>query len=724
VAQKFTFVDQDGNQRTIEGPDGATREQAFAMLQKSLAEKPIAKSAAEKKVAADRAAKPEWARTLNDKLHQIASVTVPFADELRAKIGPLAGGGTGTYEENLAEEVAKGEAADKDSTKYGTLPVIGDVTSGTVAKVGAGVGAALVTPAARVFSHAPQIVNGVRQAGAMLPRIADSALNAGFWGGIFGASSDKEDRLRGAAAGTGMGLGFGAVAPPIATGIGNLYQTVRNSTRGVPTPLRRYQRGSVERVGRAIADDDIANTYQRQSAELGPEAMLADMGDNLSDQAGAIANQPGQGQRTIRQALRDRHDTAAGRITGDIDNALGPAANIPETVEATAQASRAAAAPHRQQFQNTPVPLTPQLEGLLEHIRENSPAVLTEARRYANEWARINGTRPQFFARQNAQGGWDIERIPNATEWDHIKRAFDDMADPAKASRTDQTIYGNLARSVRDTVDEALSPGAPAQSPWAQARGLERDNFQIQEAVDEGASAFAKNLTPDQMRARMHGVGPQQRGAMTPHELQGYQVGARDNVRQIMGNASTQWGENSAPAVRSALGSNNAREKIGLIAQNQRAADELIRRLDAETQNSRTAGRIAAQEEFPNAVAAPIGTDTTLTGIVIAGGRKLANALWGGAVDERRARIAADAARLLTAQGPQRDQLVRALLSHARSRNMGARQRAELIRAIEALTSSSSRPTVDSITSTKPLGSGYASGISSILEDDARKRKP
>jgi hypothetical protein len=201
-----------------------------------------------------------------------------------------------------------------------------------------------------------------------------------------------------------------------------------------------------------------------------------------------------------------------------------------------------------------------------------------------------------------------------------------------------------------------------------------------------------------------------------------------------MGNASTQWGENSAPAVRSALGSNNAREKIGLIAQNQRAADELIRRLDAETrfaatrqvvsQNSRTAGRIAAQEEFPNAVAAPIGTDTTLTGIVIAGGRKLANALWGGAVDERRARIAADAARLLTAQGPQRDQLVRALLSHARSRNMGARQRAELIRAIEALTSSSSRPTVDSITSTKPLGSGYASGISSILEDDARKRKP
>jgi hypothetical protein len=699
---------------------------------------PDAPTEAAQKVAADRAAKPAWIRTFDDKLQQIAKGAIPWADEIKAFLGPMAGGGEGTYEENLAEEVEKGKAADKDSTVLGKvkIPYVGEteITTGTAAKVGGGIASAFATPAVRVM-----------QGATMIPRIVNSAIPSAIWGAIYGSGEDKENRLRGAGVGAGLGFGMGAATPAVGSAAANTWRAARNAFSPSPGALRQYERGAVSRVGRAFAADDVANTYPRQAAELGPEGMLADMGRNLRLQAGAVYNAPGEGATTVGRAITDRHTGARHRIEAQTDASLGPAANMPETIEATAQHYRAQAQPHRQQFQNNPVPFTPQLENLLEHIRENTPAVLGEARRYANEWSRINGTQPQFFARQNANGGWDIDRIPNATEWDHIKRAFDAMTRGGNASRTDQTIYGDLARTVRDTVDEALSPGAPNQSPWAQARGLERENFQIREAAEAGEKAFERGMTPDELRAEMFGVGPQGRGAMDPPELAGFRLGARQNVRNIMGEAATQHGENASAAARSKLGSLYAREKLGLITERQQQADDLIHRLDAETrfantrqavtQNSATAERQAAQAEFPSAVANPI-TNTTVVGLGHQAARGFANMLFGGLINESRARIAADAARMLVAQGADRDRIVQALMQRAQQRNLPPAQREAILSAANRIMQGAEKPAVDAVTSSDPPplvhrskyrdnpDSGYASGISSILEDDARKRKP
>jgi hypothetical protein len=696
----------DGKSFALTVPEGMSPDDAVAEFEREVLKvnldtsKPQSakpeQSAAGKQVAVERAAKPGWVRTVDDKLHQIAKGAIPWVDEIKAAVGPLAGGGSGSYEENLAREVAKGEAADKDSTVLAS-PYGYDLTTGTAAKLGGGVASAVAT--------AP--VNIVR-GGALGARMLNEGAKGGILGALYGSGEDKENRGRGAVVGGGLGLGIGAAAPAVGTGLGNAWAATRNFFGGLPAALQGYSRGSVNRVGRAVGDDGLdAAAYQARVAELGPEGMLADMGENLTGQAAAIANQPGRGMQMLRQALEERHRGAAGRINADVDNALGPAANIPETIEATAQHYRAQAAPHRQQFQNNPVPFTPQLENLLGHIQENTPAVLGEARRYANEWARMNGTRPQFFARQNANGGWDIDRIPNATEWDHIKRAFDAMGNGRTASRTDQTIYGDLARTVRNTVDEALSPGAPDQSPWALARALEGENFQIRDAVEAGADAFNKNLTPDQMAAEMYGVGG--RGGMTQPALQGYQLGARENVRNIMGNASTQWGENGATAARSRLGSDNAREKLAHIVQNPQSADDLVRRLDAETafartrqdvsQNSRTAQRQAAQAEFPNAVREPVRGDMTLVGLGVKTGRGLANALFGGAITEARARVAADAAEMLIAQGAQRDAIVQGLISHAQTRAVTGAQREAIIGVARALMQGTTAPAVDAATS-------------------------
>jgi hypothetical protein len=206
--------------------------------------------------------------------------------------------------------------------------------------------------------------------------------------------------------------------------------------------------------------------------------------------------------------------------------------------------------------------------------------------------------------------------------------------------------------------------------------------------MDAGRGAFNRQLTPDQMRAEMYGVGQPPQGGMTAPELTGYGVGARDQVRTIMGNAATAHGENAATGARKALGSDYAREKLDIIAGPQ-AAGQLTRRLDAETtfdqtrqavtQNSATSRRLQAQREFPNAAddsefARELGRKG-VGGAALEGAYRVANILTGSALTERNARIAADAAEMLIAQGAQRDQVARGLMQYAQQRGISAAQR-------------------------------------------------
>jgi hypothetical protein len=172
----------------------------------------------------------------------------------------------------------------------------------------------------------------------------------------------------------------------------------------------------------------------------------------------------------------------------------------------------------------------------------------------------------------------------------------------------------------------------------------------------------------------------------------GYNEGARGQVRDIMGNASTTQGENGAAAARRALGSENARRKVQMIA-GQRA-DALIQRLEAETtfqntnnsvsSNSRTAVRAAAQKEFPNAADTSAATEVgrkSVSGVAMEAAYRIANALVGGALNANRVAVASDAARMLTAQGASRDAIARGLRDYARDRRLTG----NAARAVEAV---------------------------------------
>lgn len=554
---------------------------------------------------------------------------------------------------------------------------------------------------------------GVRaaQGASMLGRMSAAAQTGAGYGALYGAGLGDDglaSRAEEAAKGAVIGGSLGAAAAPVATGAANTIKYIADKYRGIPAPLQNMERGAIDRVVRAMGDDGLyvgnqaqppaPGGYAQRVAQLGPEGMLADMGTNLRGQAQGLTTQPGRGQQILVDALEARNAGEAGRIAQDTTAVLGPARDLVAAEAATTEAARAAAKPFYDQFYATQIPVNQTLVGLLQRIPQSV-------------WGKVQ---------QLAQAeGVDLTNVINTGRGvDLVKRGLDDMARAAGRGTNEERVYSGLARSIRNEVDSLLSPRNPSASPWAQARRLSGDGLQYGEGVEAGRQAFSRQTHPDQLRADLAAMSPVQRSA--------FEEGARGQIRDIMGNAATAQGEAGATAARRALGSEYARDKLRMILQpageTPRAGpgpDRLIDRLDAETafantrnlayQGTQTAARTAAQKEFPNAASRREAAEKlggkSMTGLGLEAGYRVINALMGGALDSRNARISADAARLLSAQGIQRDALARALMDYGRGRAITARGREALDRMNTALIQAG-RPPLISYFSNETASSG------------------
>lgn len=629
-------------------------------------------------VAKERKENKGFVQDATDVVRNLTRGTVvgSFLDEANALTASATG--QAPYEEALAYQRAQDRAIDKDSTKLGTLPVIGDVTAGGVTKLAGGILSAPATP----------MINAMRGA-ALAPRIANGALTGGLYGLIYGAGAGEgaENRLMTGGLGLAAGVVGGGAIPIAAEGVGRAVNAVRSAA---PTPqaLRSYHPGAVKRVQRSFNDDlDTASGMSREATpvngwtlqspgadrryavragNLGDEGMLADMGPNMQNQAGAIASMPGAGQTKISGILRSRADGSQGRINQSVDAALGPRRNLVAAEEVTIQAARKNAAPLYDQFYNTAIEMTPRLAGMLRR------ADAAGAMKRVAKLIKIEGISPDQLAN-------------NGRLIDLVKRAVDDMA--SSAQRTGENnlhrIYSGLSRAIRKEVDTALSPSDPTKSIWAQARRAAGEGKQFSEGLEAGQAAFAKNLSPDQMKADL--------GGATPVGQTAYKMGARGQIGEVTGNAATKFGENASAKGRTLLGSENARRKINMLTDDPSKSRDLVRRLDAEAsfdatyqnvlQNSKTASRQAAQKEFPapsdGAGAANEVGKKTFTGLTMEAGYRALNGLLMGALNERRISIARDAADMLLQRGVNREKIAQALLKRARAQNVsGERMRA------------------------------------------------
>mgnify|MGYP000302399281 FL=1 len=606
------------------------------------------------------------------------------------------------YEMDKALEGARRKAIEAQDTHLFTVPGVdkvlgegaGDVTTGTLRKIAGGVMTAPFTPGMRGVgagggsAAAPIVTPASSVAAQMLKAVPVTSMYGGLAG--LGEGDDATERLSNAKTGAIVGAVTGGLAPPIARGVGNTVGYIGSKLEPTPAPLAGYSRNAVERVARAVNDDNVASARVPAT----PETMVADLGPNLRGQAGAIANQPGEGQSTIRSALNARRDTAAGRIEAATDQALGPAQNLVDLERFTAQNANARAAPFRAAYESANIPMTPRLAQVID--RAQASGAMKEAQRLI-----------------------DIEGPPKteAAFYDYVKRGLDSLSENAQGphgrATTLSRAYGNLARDLRETIDDILVPGGPSSpkdivahfkaggtpdqvSPYALARYYSGEGLQFRDALEEGGKAFSRGTHPDQLRADM--------GTMTAPEHLGYVAGARGQVRDTIGNAASSMRQNGDIKAMQQLGSPYARDKLDQIAL-PGTARKLTDRLDAEAThaetyndviaNSKTAARQAAQKEFPvdaEVSKTPDFTGTTAVGVGVQAARSAIDALRGGNLTAKQVRTAADAAKMLVAQGADRDVIVRNLIAFSRSKQATQAQKTGAEYIVFALTRSAGEP--------------------------------
>lgn len=607
--------------------------------------------------------------TIGDAIRNFASGTPigSWLDEANAATASLMG--QAPYDEAKAYQNAMTRAVDQDTGLMGTAT-----------KVAGGIASVPLAPAAQVMRGA-----------TMVPQMANAAVTGGLYGLLYGAGEGDGLAERGmnALQGGAIGTTLGGLAVPTAKGVANAVGYVADKFKGIPAALNQFEPGAVRRVSRSVGDDVANNAaIPGLARQYGPEGMIADIGANTRSQVGAVARTPGEGKSIALNRLNARAEGAGGRIRSELDNALGPEINLPQAVDAIDRSASQQARPFYEQFRNTPIPFTRELENIVSTLK-NEPSVLRDARRLANLDDQ-SGPR-QFFANIANDGTVSIERVPNAAEWDYIKRALDGLAYSAGASKNDKRIYGGLSSKIKSQIDNLLSPGDPAQSIWAQGRAISGEGTRLTEALGSGRTAFNRGISPDEMGAELAGMQSQ-------GERLAYTLGGRQNIRDVMGNASTKWGANDDTAARKMLGSDYARQKLEILA-GPANANRLTGRLDTETAfdatreaargNSITAAATAAQKEFPNvvdkvAVSREVGAQS-LTGLGLRGVRALTDALTGGAMSERQAAIARDAARMLTAQGAGRDDIATGLMRYRNSQGMTQNGKQAIDRLLQVL---------------------------------------
>jgi len=388
---------------------------------------------------------------------------------------------------------------------------------------------------------------------------------------------------------------YAAPAAAVVTSLATGQLPLPRATTAVPG----YSRGAVNRVNRAITDEGGHAAVTGQLDELGEAGRLMDAGPNLTNQAEALVSSPGRAQPEILRAVRERNAAAGDRITAAVDRTLGNPTDFEADTERFMQQRRlranrfyGAAEAHQGQVDTTPV---------IRHIEAQLPH--TPATNQAPAPTSIEAALVR--AREQLVGRNDMRSLHN------VKESLDDQI--AAAVRANEGALANRLAGVRDRlvqqIDEGTTlrnaQGQPVRGPdglpvslYRRAREEYAGDSAILRAREEGRSVFDRDVDPRTLAREQR--------ARSDAERLAFQEGARQAIEVKMGNA-----RNDALAVRNHFEVPwNRAKMIQIIGQG--PTEDLFRTLGQEariagtnarlTTQSATAGRQAAQKEFPSAL--------------------------------------------------------------------------------------------------------------------------
>lgn len=436
---------------------------------------------------------------------------------------------------------------------------------------------------------------------------------------------------------------------------------------GVPT-------GAVNRVAQSYAADKLTPAdVQARAADLGPEAMMLDMGRQMAGRAEAVASQPGAGQNTVLDAVEGRTGQfgsgTAARVKDTLDQTMGPSPDVVAATKAINDVVDKHAQPLYQAVMDAhPVVNVPDSITSRPAVAQAMKDAVSLAKNHGEQL--VSPTETKTILQGPGYHIADDVSAPAQTSlgyWDYVKKSMDARINGMlktggiqDLNSADKADLGGLMAAKQALVNhlDNVTGGA-----YAVARKASATKFQVNDAIDLGRSALNTTLLPEELADQMTG--------MSLPEQAGVKLGMRREVDRIIDTA-----RNDGAAARRVLDTNQNSQKIANVF-GQPAADAIDQRIAAETQfqdmtnkisaNSRTAVRsqLVKDTESPSVSAPPMAN---LGGIALSGLRRGAQYLSDQGMDRTRQGIA----NLVTRQGPGMTDLAQVLSRYNASRAANA----------------------------------------------------
>lgn len=644
---KFQLTDQGGAVYEVEAPDEHAAVSALGQLTNgSPQQQPTVPSA---QAAAAPAEQGTVLQGIRDAIHGPTralenGLFMGLGDRIRAGMGAAIG--AGTYGGNLADEQKQSDQFRSDHPI--TAPVLEGV-GGAAAPLGA------IGAAAKATSLGGKFLLGAGAGGAI--------------GGVQGALSSRDytdipQTAKGAATGAIIGGGIGGSIPIAGRAIGSGYQAIANAIMGKPKGISRD-------ASRHLIDAITADTpsaVQARTAQLGPDATLADAGPALLGKAQGASLNSDEGRSVLQTALANRNTGTNARIMSDVNRALGPAED-PQTVTNAITAHRSAVdnAAYPAALDNGPgvqtAPILQQLQDMIPRSVGSEKKALTNLQ----DMMMKTETRPVL----------DSAGYP---QYDNLGRP---KYQKVKVSQNDPSVLHKVKQELDNVIEyDAPGLGVPAGALTRQQGALKNMRGQVNDALEQQVPGYLEANRQSAALARRGqavDLGTKYLGAgkttasperfstefnqLQPGEQIAFAKGSRGNIERVLGTKA-----NDLQALRSELqgegGWNTA--KIAAV-HGQDAADQLVGTVDRNlkfrdtynkvVENSQTAQRQAAanaMKPVPPGEVPLINPNMSATGFALAGAKKVLNAGY-NAVRPDVTRSFGELAKVLSAQGPQRD---------------------------------------------------------------------
>jgi hypothetical protein len=433
----------------------------------------------------------------------------------------------------------------------------------------------------------------------------------------------------------------GGSGPLVGNVLGAGYRAARDAWARRGTGLSAK---AVKALSDALGRDAVpVEGIPQRLADLGDDAIIADLGPNLRHQAGAIAATPGRGQEIVRSAIKTRDAGANQRIQKALADELGQA-RPPSAIDTELRAGQKA--------------LSPEYEAAFANARRVDTTAIADD--IMSMRANVRGPAREALDRVGA-----MLKIEGTDQLDPHPRALHATREAIDGMLGDVTD-GNVRRilgEVRRKVDDALAASVPGiKDVDAKYAGLARQR----EAVERGQTVLDSGRTspwPEELAEEVAKGGDDIRLRMSQ--------GARAEIERIVGTNA-----NDRVALQRIIkgeGDWNRQRLATLFGQDK--ADRIIKVLDTEkayadtsnivTKNSETTARIAAREDLAGVGKPPFATREGYMAGGLSGATRSAIVRALERTGQKMGQASADAtgeelAKMLTAR--QRDAIVRALM--------------------------------------------------------------